>query len=117
MSTENPPAVNQGETSSTIGAWSPETNGIRRENAASVARATEPTPAAVVKPLPRRVPSRPQAAKPASGRAQTIHRDIRASPFQQVDLVDVDRLGVPEERHEDGQADGGFGGRDGDHEE
>src|SRR5437867_12489879 len=85
-STENFPAEVQGAIHSTTGVPGPEKNGMSRAHAATVARPTEPTPAAETKDFPRRGPSRRQRRKPASGSAGMTHRRSVTfrSPFQQV---------------------------------
>src|SRR5262245_49169555 len=114
-SEEQPP----GAILSTAGSRSPKKKGSRREQAARVARPTDPTPAAVTKPLPSFRPKRPQARKPASGSAGTSQsgRVTAGSPFQEIDLVHVDRLLVPEEGDEDREPDGGLSRGDRDDEE
>src|SRR5262249_24553016 len=121
-STERFPTAIQLATGSTTVAWVPAANGISREYATSVARPAAPTPTADTNDLPRRVPRRALTTIPASGIAG-ISQSGRvvmlayASPLQQVDLVHVDRLGMPEQRDEDREADRGLRRGDRDHEE
>src|SRR5215471_9096255 len=118
-SAEKLPAVIHEESLSTAGARSPEKNGISREYATTVARPTDPAPTAETKDLPSFLPNRMQSRNPASGSAG-IHQSenrVLISPLQEVDLVDVDRFLVAEERHEDGQSDRGLGRGDRDDEE
>src|SRR5262245_43618147 len=99
-SAEKVPAAIQDPSRSTAAEPSPEKNGIRREYATIVASPTEPAPAIETKDFPSFFPSSRQAKNPASGRAG-IHqseRELLISPLQQVDLVDVDRFLVAEDR-------------------
>src|ERR1700730_15993186 len=72
------------------------------------------------KVFPKRRPRKRQSRNPASGGITIIQSGgarINASPFQDVDLVDVDRLRVPEEGDENGESDGCLRRGDGDDEE
>src|SRR3954469_5323457 len=120
-STTNGPAAIQSDTFSTTGAWSPARNGMSREYAATVASPTEPAPVAAVNPLPIRGPKKRHNRNPISGSTGITQSGaavsiVTRSPLEQVDLVDVDGFGMPEEGDEDGEADGCLRGGDGDDE-
>src|SRR6266516_2099688 len=80
--------------------------------------ATAPIP--ISAPLPgRRLPKNTMRKKATAGSDGISHekRITGASPFQEVDLVDVDRFAVPVDEDHDGQANPDLGGGNGDHEQ
>src|ERR671938_1090369 len=59
-------------------------------------------------------PNRPATSAPISGRRTMAV--YMPSPSHHVDVLDRDRAPIAVEDHENGEADGGLGGRDGEHE-
>src|SRR5690606_3125812 len=73
---------------------------------------------------PKAVPSTPAMSEPtrgASGTASSVEADsvllMFRSALQRIEFFDADRRLVAEQQHEDGEADGCFGGRHGEDEE